>query len=42
MMQMERRIYYDEVERLLVEWSEATGLLVFDACRNKPAQMRGT
>lgn len=37
---MERRIYYDEVEGLSVEWLEATGTLVLDACRNKPA--RGT
>jgi len=41
MMQMERRIYYDEVEGLSVEWLEATGTLVLDACRNKPAQRRG-
>lgn len=39
---MERRIYYDEVEGLSVEWLEATGTLVLDACRNKPAQMRAT
>ncbi|RLM79345.1 DIS3-like exonuclease 2 [Panicum miliaceum] len=39
---MERRIYYDEVEGLTVEWLEATGTLVLDACRNKPAQRRGT
>ncbi|OEL22690.1 DIS3-like exonuclease 2 [Dichanthelium oligosanthes] len=39
---MERRIYYDEVEGLSVEWLEATGTLVLDACRNKPAQRRGT
>lgn len=38
---MERRIYYDEVEGLSVEWLEATGTLVLDACRNKPAQRRG-
>jgi len=38
---MERRIYYDEVEGLSVEWLEATGMLVLDACRNKPAQRRG-
>jgi DIS3-like exonuclease 2 len=42
MMQMERRIYYDEVEGLSVEWLEATGTLVLDACWNKPAQRRGT
>ncbi|RLN09712.1 DIS3-like exonuclease 2 [Panicum miliaceum] len=39
---MERRIYYDEVEGLSVEWLETTGTLVLDACRNKPAQRRGT
>ncbi|WVZ73613.1 hypothetical protein U9M48_021899 [Paspalum notatum var. saurae] len=39
---MERRIYYDEVEGLSVEWLEATGTLVLDACRNMPAQRRGT
>jgi DIS3-like exonuclease 2 len=37
MMQMEQRIYYDEVEGLSVEWLEVTGTLVLDACRNKPA-----
>jgi DIS3-like exonuclease 2 len=42
MMQMERRIYYDEVEGLSVEWLEVTGTLVLDTCRNKPAQRRGT
>uniref|UniRef100_A0ACD5ZN55 Uncharacterized protein n=1 Tax=Avena sativa TaxID=4498 RepID=A0ACD5ZN55_AVESA len=40
-LSMERRIYYDEVEGLSVEWLEATGTLVLDACRNKPAQRRG-
>ncbi|KAL6633525.1 hypothetical protein ACP70R_026196 [Stipagrostis hirtigluma subsp. patula] len=39
---MERRIYYDEVEGLSVEWLEATGTLVLDACRNKHLQRRGT
>ncbi|XP_062220345.1 DIS3-like exonuclease 2 [Phragmites australis] len=39
---MERRIYYDEVEGLSVEWLEATGTLVLDAWRNKPPQRRGT
>lgn len=39
---MERRIYYDEVEGLSVEWLEVTGTLVLDTCRNKPAQRRGT
>ncbi|KAL6912112.1 hypothetical protein ACP4OV_000917 [Aristida adscensionis] len=39
---MERRIYYDEVQGLSVEWLEATGTLVLDACRNKPPQRRGT
>jgi DIS3-like exonuclease 2 len=41
-MQMERRIYYDEVEGLSVEWLEATGTLVLDACRYMPVQRRGT
>uniref|UniRef100_A0A804NXP3 DIS3-like exonuclease 2 n=1 Tax=Zea mays TaxID=4577 RepID=A0A804NXP3_MAIZE len=40
--EMERRIYYDEVEGLSVEWLEVTGTLVLDTCRNKPAQRRGT
>ncbi|TVU28578.1 hypothetical protein EJB05_20100 [Eragrostis curvula] len=39
---MERRIYYDEVEGLSVEWLEATGTLVIDACRHKSPQRRGT
>ncbi|KAK3155318.1 hypothetical protein QOZ80_2BG0201700 [Eleusine coracana subsp. coracana] len=39
---MERRIYYDEVEGLSVEWLEATGTLVLDACRHRPPQRRGT
>jgi DIS3-like exonuclease 2 len=39
---MERRIYYDEVEGLSTEWLEATGTLVLDAWRNKPAQRRGS
>uniref|UniRef100_A0A0A9DJJ0 RNB domain-containing protein n=1 Tax=Arundo donax TaxID=35708 RepID=A0A0A9DJJ0_ARUDO len=38
---MERRIYYDEVEGLSVEWLECTGTLVLDAWRNKPTQRRG-
>lgn len=41
-LSMERRIYYDEVEGLSIEWLEATGTLVVDACRNKPAQRRGS
>lgn len=41
-LSMERRIYYDEVEGLSTEWLEATGTLVLDACRNKPAQRRGS
>jgi DIS3-like exonuclease 2 len=41
-MQMGRRIYYDEVEGLSVEWLEATRTLVLDACRHRPAQRRGT
>uniref|UniRef100_A0A0D9VL67 DIS3-like exonuclease 2 n=1 Tax=Leersia perrieri TaxID=77586 RepID=A0A0D9VL67_9ORYZ len=38
---MERRIHYDEVEGLSIEWLEATGTLVLDACRNRPPQRRG-
>lgn len=32
---MERRIYYDEVEGLIVEWLETTSTLVLDIFRNK-------
>uniref|UniRef100_A0A0E0CRM8 DIS3-like exonuclease 2 n=1 Tax=Oryza meridionalis TaxID=40149 RepID=A0A0E0CRM8_9ORYZ len=38
---MERRIHYDEVEGLSIEWLEATGTLVLDSCRNRPPQRRG-
>ncbi|KAL5212833.1 hypothetical protein ABZP36_023680 [Zizania latifolia] len=38
---MERRIHYDEVDGLSVEWLEATETLVLDACRNRPPQRRG-
>uniref|UniRef100_A0A0E0MH48 Uncharacterized protein n=1 Tax=Oryza punctata TaxID=4537 RepID=A0A0E0MH48_ORYPU len=34
--EMERRIHYDEVESLSIEWLEATGTLVLEACRNRP------
>uniref|UniRef100_A0A0E0K5D5 RNB domain-containing protein n=1 Tax=Oryza punctata TaxID=4537 RepID=A0A0E0K5D5_ORYPU len=39
---MERRIHYDEVEGLSIEWLEATGTLVLDSCRNRPPQRRGS
>lgn len=35
---MERRIYYDEVECLVVEWLEMTGKLVLDLVRSKIIQ----
>ncbi|XP_006647917.2 DIS3-like exonuclease 2 [Oryza brachyantha] len=38
---MEQRIHYDEVEGLSIEWLEATGTLVLDACRNRPPRRRG-
>uniref|UniRef100_A0A0E0P0H0 Uncharacterized protein n=1 Tax=Oryza rufipogon TaxID=4529 RepID=A0A0E0P0H0_ORYRU len=38
---MERRIHYDGVESLSIEWLEATGTLVLEACRNRPPQRRG-
>jgi DIS3-like exonuclease 2 len=38
---MERRIHYDEVESLSIECLEATGMLVLEACRNRPPQRRG-
>ncbi|XP_008802209.2 DIS3-like exonuclease 2 isoform X1 [Phoenix dactylifera] len=39
---IERRIYYDEVEGLTVEWFETTCTLVLDILRNKPFQRRGS
>nr|CAD1826902.1 unnamed protein product [Ananas comosus var. bracteatus] len=38
---IERRIYYDEVEGLAVEWLETTNTLVVDVVRNKPFQKKG-
>ncbi|KAL5992396.1 hypothetical protein ACLOJK_013313 [Asimina triloba] len=39
---MERRIYYDEVEGLIVEWLETTSTLVLDLCANKKFPRRGS
>ncbi|XP_062146573.1 DIS3-like exonuclease 2 isoform X3 [Alnus glutinosa] len=39
---MERRIYYDEVESLTVEWLEATSTLVLNLCPNKHSSRRGS
>ncbi|KAG1342370.1 putative DIS3-like exonuclease 2 [Cocos nucifera] len=39
---IERRIYYDEVEGLTVEWFETTCTLVLDIPRNRPFQRRGS
>lgn len=40
--QMERRIYYDEVESLTVEWLEATSTLVLNLCPHKHSSRRGS
>ncbi|XP_009403071.2 DIS3-like exonuclease 2 [Musa acuminata AAA Group] len=37
---LERRIYYDEVEGLAVEWLETSGTLVLDIPKTKPFQRR--
>ncbi|XP_068638179.1 DIS3-like exonuclease 2 isoform X2 [Aristolochia californica] len=39
---MERRIYYDEVEGLIVDWLETTSTLVLDLLPNKRIQKRGS
>ncbi|KAJ7965601.1 DIS3-like exonuclease 2 [Quillaja saponaria] len=39
---IERRIYYDEVEGLTVEWLDATTTLVLSMCANKRAFRRGS
>ncbi|XP_010274334.1 PREDICTED: DIS3-like exonuclease 2 isoform X2 [Nelumbo nucifera] len=39
---IERRIYYDEVEGLTVEWLEMTSALVIDLCTSKRSQNRGS
>ncbi|XP_074564795.1 DIS3-like exonuclease 2 isoform X2 [Curcuma longa] len=38
---IEKRIYYDEVEGLVVEWLEATNTLVLNLPKTKPFQRRG-
>ncbi|KAG6537344.1 DIS3-like exonuclease 2 isoform X1 [Zingiber officinale] len=38
---IEKRIYYDEVEGLVVEWLEATNTLVLNLSKTKPFQRRG-
>ncbi|XP_077214162.1 ribonuclease II/R family protein [Tasmannia lanceolata] len=38
---MERRIYYDDVDGLIVEWLETTSTLVLGLCTNKRFQKRG-
>lgn len=40
--QMERRIYYDEVEGLTAEWLDATCTLVLSLSTNKRIQRRGS
>ncbi|KAK7321038.1 hypothetical protein VNO77_31146 [Canavalia gladiata] len=39
---IERRIYYDEVEGLTVEWLETTSTLVLSLCANRRAFRRGS
>lgn len=39
---MERRIYYDEVEGLIVEWLETTSTLLLDMRTNKRFQKRSS
>lgn len=41
-VQVERRIYYDEVEGLAVDWLDATSTLVLSMCVNKRVQRRGS
>ena len=40
--QIERRIYYDEVEGLMVEWLEATSTLVLSLYHNRRSLRRGS
>lgn len=39
---MERRIYYDEIEGLIIEWLETTSTLVLDLRTNKRFQKRSS
>ncbi|KAK9271327.1 hypothetical protein L1049_026917 [Liquidambar formosana] len=39
---IERRIYYDEVEGLMVEWLDATSTLVLNFCTHKRSHRRGS
>lgn len=39
---MERRIYYDEVEGLTVEWLDTTSTLVLSMCSNRRPFRRGS
>ncbi|CAK9138476.1 unnamed protein product [Ilex paraguariensis] len=39
---IERRIYYDEIEGLTVEWLDATSTLVISLCTNKRFHRRGS
>ncbi|RWW68458.1 hypothetical protein BHE74_00024026, partial [Ensete ventricosum] len=39
--ELERRIYYDEIEGLAVEWLETTGTLILDIMKINPFQRRG-
>ncbi|KAK1258250.1 hypothetical protein QJS04_geneDACA012764 [Acorus gramineus] len=41
-LSMERRIYYEEVEGLTVEWLEVTSTLVLDISRNRRFHKRGS
>lgn len=42
LVQIERRIYYDEVQGLSVEWLDATSTLVLSLCTDKRAFRRGS
>lgn len=42
LFQIERRINYDEVEGLIVEWLEATSTLVLHLCPNRCTLRRGS
>lgn len=41
-LQVERRIYYDEVEGLMVEWLDATSTVVLTLCSNRRSLRRGS
>lgn len=41
-LQVERRIYYDEVEGMMGEWLDATSTLVLTLCSNRRSLRRGS